>query len=501
MTRYYILLYLGILFSSSMLSAQNAALFRQAAEEALTAFDTPGFAVGIIKDGEIILSEGFGSRTMGKDEAVDGNTLFAIASNTKAFIATAIAKLDHEGKLDLDAPVRQYLPYFELYNPYVSAHTTVRDLLCHRVGLGTFSGDAIWYKSEKTAEEIIRQIRHLPAAYSWRGGYGYTNLMFITAGEVIRAVTGMSWDAYVHQHFLEPLGMERTQTSVLALTALDNIATPHITHRNNLAIPMAPWEASGAAGGIISSTSDMLAWLGAQLAEGKHGNTQVFPAAAQEECMRIHNALGKKLEFSGAGLGWFIQERAGHAIVTHGGGYDGMYSRVILVPELELGIVVLTNSMTGLSSALGGYIRDTYLGMETDAWLQTATEREQKSRLRWQEKLNAPRQARMTGTTPTLPATQLSGTYHDPLYGKITVEEDGQGQLILQFEKAPALGAQLWHWHYDTWQLLWQEPHAWFDQGTVQFILDNNREVTGLRFDVPNNDIFFEELEPVKIKK
>ena len=158
------------------LAGQTAEEIRIAAQQALEAYDTPGFAVGVIKDGQVVLSEGFGTRTINKDEKVDSNTLFAIASNTKAFIATAIVKLHQEGKLNLDDPVQKYLPYFQLYDEYVSQHTTIRDLLCHRVGLGTYSGDAIWYKTEKSAEEIIKQIKYLPQAYEWRGGYGYTNL-------------------------------------------------------------------------------------------------------------------------------------------------------------------------------------------------------------------------------------------------------------------------------------------------------------------------------------
>ena len=163
--------------------AQTATEFRAAAQAALEAFEVPGFSVGIIKDGEIVMAEGFGTRTAGKAEKVDGNTLFAIASNTKAFVASSIVKLHLEGKLDLDAPVRDYLPYFQVYDAYVSDHMIVRDLLCHRAGLGTFSGDVIWYKSALSAEQVIRQIMHLPQAYEWRAGYGYSNLMFITAGE------------------------------------------------------------------------------------------------------------------------------------------------------------------------------------------------------------------------------------------------------------------------------------------------------------------------------
>lgn len=480
------------------LTAQTAADIQRDARAALAAFDTPGFAVGVVKDGKVVLSAGFGTSTAGEQAPVDGATLFAIASNSKAFIATAITKLDLEGKLDLDEPVRTYLPYFQLYDDYVSNHTTVRDLLCHRVGLGTFSGDAIWYKSDKTAEAIIRQIRYLPQAYGWRGGYGYSNLMFITAGEVIRSVTGLSWAEYVRENFLTPLAMNRTQTSVLPLAEMDNVATPHVTHRNNLPLEMAPWEASGAAGGIISSTDDMLKWLNAQLQEGTVAGKEIFPAAVQDQTWKIHNASGGKLSFSSIGLGWFLYEREGKAVVTHGGGYDGMYSRVILIPELETGIVVLTNSMTGLSSALASRIRDLALGVDNPDWLTEATKREAEGRKEWQEKFVEPQASRVMGTQPSLTKDAMTGNYTDPLFGKFSVVENTAEKLELQFASSPRLNATLSHWHYDTWKLEWNEPHAWFDFGTVQFLTDNRQQVTGLKFDVPNDDIFFEELEAVK---
>jgi CubicO group peptidase (beta-lactamase class C family) len=478
---------------TSGLQAQSTEQFHKAAMSALEAFDTPGFSVGIIKDGEVIMSTGFGTRTNNRVEPVDGATIYAIASNSKAFIATAIARLHEEGKLDLDAPVQQYLPYFKLYDGYVSQHTTVRDLLCHRVGLGTYSGDALWYKSEKSAEEIIKQIQHLPQAYEWRAGYGYTNLMFITAGEVIKAVTGQRWSEYVQSNFLDPLKMNRTQTSVRKLTGLDNIATPHITHRDNMPIAMAPWEASGAAGGILSSTDDMLKWLNVQLNPGKAEEAGIFSKAARNQCMTPHNAI-RKDNFYSAGLGWFLYMKGSQTIVTHGGGYDGMYSRVIMIPEMNIGIVVLTNSMTGLSSAVANYIRDSYLELETTDWLEKAIKAEEASRTKWQDKFTGPKEKRVLGTSSTVEHTEIIGKYYDPLYGNIEVSSDNKGVLTLDFEGAPALSTTLSHWHYDTWEIKWEEEHAWFDFGTVQFILDNNQKVSSLLFHVPNDDIFFEEI-------
>ncbi|MEL6831454.1 MAG: serine hydrolase [Bacteroidota bacterium] len=485
------------LATSLQLSAQTAAEFRAAAEQALTAYNVPGFAVGIIKDGEIVMAEGFGTRTKGEDEAVDGNTLFAIASNTKAFISTAIAKLHLEGKLDLDDPVRKYLPYFAVYDDYVSNHMIVRDLLCHRAGLGTFSGDVIWYKSALSAEEVVRQVKYVPQAYEWRAGYGYSNLMFITAGEVIKAVTGQSWSEYVQEHFLGPLGMDRTQTSVTPLAEMANVATPHLTRHDNQPIPYANWDNMGAAGGIVSSVSDMLKWIETQMANGTTDGVEIFPKEVTNYTWRPHNALGNYKNFSSAGLGWFLSNSNGHTIVGHGGGYDGMYSRVAMVSDQNLGIVVLTNSMTGLSSALGSYIIDSYLGRDTDKWLENAVARQERGQKAWEERHQERLDARVTNTEASVSLDQYAGEYYDPMFGTINVIAKGE-QLRLEFATAPLLNANLTHWHYDTWQIQWDEAHAWFDFGTVQFQLNNNREVTGLAFDVPNDDIFFHEIKANK---
>ncbi|MEM1216531.1 MAG: serine hydrolase [Bacteroidota bacterium] len=478
--------------------AQDAADFRRAAQEALAAFDVPGFSVGVIKDGEIILAEGFGTRTQGRKESVDEHTLFAVASNTKAFVATAITHLHQEGKLDLDAPVQQYLPYFQLYDDYVSKHTTVRDLLCHRVGLGTFSGDVVWFKSELEPEQVIRQIRHLPQAYEFRAGYGYSNLMFITAGEVIKAVTGKTWAQYVQENYLTPLGMDRTQTTVNRLPKMTNVATPHITRNSNEPIPYVNWDNMGAAGGIVSSAHDMSRWMQTQLANGQFGGETIFPQGITNQTWRPHNPLRGGSQPVSTGLGWFVQYLDGHQVITHGGGYDGMYSRVKMVADEDLGVVVLTNSMTGLSSALANYIVNTYLGRATDGWLEQAVENQEKDAAAWRERRAGRRNARVRDTQPTVERSDILGAYDDPLFGTIVVKEEGE-DLWLRFQTAPLLDAPLRHWHYDTYRIDWPTPQAWFDFGTVQFTLDNNRKVTGIEFDVPNDDIFFHQIHAKRV--
>lgn len=467
-----------------------------------------GMSVGIIKDGEIVLSKGYGELETGKGNAPDGNSLYAIASNTKAFISTAIGILVDEGKVNWDDPVKKHLPWFEMYDPYVTNHITVRDLLCHRAGLGTFSGDVIWYKSDYTAEEAIRHLKYLKPAYEFRSGYGYSNLMFITAGEVIKAVSGKPWTEFVKERVFNPLGMERTRTSVTELSQMKNVATPHKPDLEDVqhTIPWVNWDNMGAAGGIISSTNDMLKWCQLQIDGGKIEENSIFSLKAQETFWKPHNnftvsARTKKTypnrHVSGYALGWSYFDYEGRMVYNHGGGYDGMYSKVLIVPEENLAMVVLTNSMKGISNALMYYTLDRYFGLEEKDWSTGNLERTRRWEASKGEDIDKRIQARLKDTKPTLMLDDYAGIYHDDLFGDIEIVNKG-GSLEINFLTAKALNAKLQHWHNDVFQIKWKEEHAWFDFGTLQFVLDNNLKPKALQFDVPNGDIFFEEIEAAR---
>ncbi|SNT04790.1 CubicO group peptidase, beta-lactamase class C family [Ekhidna lutea] len=476
-------------------------------EQARKDWDVPGMSVGVVKDGKVVLSKGYGVKELGKSDKVDDNTLFAIASNSKAFVASCIAKLVEEGKLSWKDKVRDYLPYFTLYgDEYISSMVTVEDLLCHRVGLGTFSGDVIWYKSEKSPEEIIKRAAHVPKAFEFRDGYGYSNLMFITAGEVIRTITGEPWENYVKTNFMEPLGMSNTVISVNDLN--DNVATPHkpTIDRGTEVSEWASWDAPSAAGGIISSSTDMAKWMMMNL-NGGEWNGITYIDKEQQNLLWTPHANFKISEqskeslpgvhFRGYGLGWSLMDYHGNLVVSHGGGYDGMYSRVVMVPDQELGIVVLTNSMEGISSPLAMYIVNQFIQKDMRDWSAEYLERA-RSRNGHKEEVEERRTARVMDTKPALTQEEMIGTYNDPMYGDITISEK-DGNLRIEFQDAPELGASLTHWHYDTYQINWDEEHAWFDFGTVSFEMDNNLKVEGIEFDVPNGDIFFHELHPKRV--
>ena len=474
-------------------------------EQVVKDWDIPGMTVGIVKDGKLIFSKGYGVKEMGKPGRPDENTLYAIASNTKAFTSAAIATLVQEGKLSWEGKVRDHLPYFGLYDPFVSQQTTIRDILSHRVGLGTFSGDVIWYKSGLSAEEIIRRIPHLPKVYDFRSGYGYSNLMYITAGELMRVATGKSWAENVQERLLLPLDMKRTITSVRDLEKTGNFATPHAWKEGkNVPIPWDDWETVAATGGIISSVKDLSHWMIFNLDHGVWGKDTILNAASRNLMWTPHNNFvvdhtapnDFQRHFSAYGLGWGLSDYRGRLRVGHTGGYDGMISALNLIPDEKLGVVVLTNGMRSPIMAVTYQTIDAFLGAPEKDWsadlLKLRQEGEQQD-----IRISDRQGCRVMGTQPALSPEACAGTYFSPIYGDIEVKLEN-GQLRLSFAHSPGLNAHLEHWHYDVWKINWDEAQAWFGFGTVKFDSDNNLRITGLSFDVPNDDIFFEELKPVR---
>ncbi|MFN5170978.1 MAG: serine hydrolase [Cyclobacteriaceae bacterium] len=475
-------------------------------EKALKEWNVPGMSIGIVKDGKLVFAKGYGTVEVGKNQKPDENTLFAIASNSKAFTSAAIALLVQEGKLKWDDKVRQHLPYFTLYNTYVSEETTIRDLLCHRVGLGTFSGDVIWYRSQLSAEEIIKRVRYLPPAYNFRAGYGYSNLMYITAGEVIRKVTGKSWGEFVTERFLKPLGMTSTVTGTRYLQNVANVATPHErADEQNKPTPWVDWENIGATGGLISSVSDLSQWLIFNMNHGVWGKDTLLTAASRNTLWTPHNnfvvdhtAKNPVTHFRGYGLGWGLSDYHGRLRVGHTGGYDGMVSVIQMLPEEKLGFIMLTNGLQAPLGALPSYTFDRFLGKPERDWSKEHLEGTMEAK-KEDTRIADRKKARVPDTKPSLAAPKYAGTYHADIYGKIVVSE-ANGQLRLTFEHTPDFSATLQHWHYDVFQIVWDKPQSWFAFGTVRFNLDNNLEILSLDFDVPNDDIFFEELKAKRIK-
>ncbi|MBN1819122.1 MAG: DUF3471 domain-containing protein, partial [Prolixibacteraceae bacterium] len=300
--------------------------------------------------------------------------------------------------------------------------------------------------------------------------------------------------------------MGRTIYSLKRLNEKGNYATPHAWVDNkNVPIVWENWEEVAALGGIISSVKDMSEWMIFNMNNGIWGNDTILTTESRNIIWKPHNTFTVDLtkendfnnHFSGYGLGWSLSDYYGRLRVSHGGGYDGMISSVNMIPDEKLGVVVLTNGMNAPTSAITYYVFNAFLGKPEKDWSTELQERRNKRNS--EDKRVAERiESRVDGTKPSLDLGKYAGTYFTPFYGNITVTLN-EVTLRLEFEHAAALSATLEHWHYDVWKINWDQHHAWFDFGTVKFNLDNNLKITGLEFDVPNNDIFFDELKPVKI--
>jgi CubicO group peptidase (beta-lactamase class C family) len=322
----------------------------------------------------------------------------------------------------------------------------------------------------------------------------------------VHAVTGEPWERFVRTRILEPLGMRRTMFSTDDLTARANVATPHGTWRGTLrAFPWMTWEGAVAAGGIVSSAAEMSEWMQLHLRRGRlRDGTTLFQPAQSSTMWSMHTPvtissasaeLYPMTNFRGYGLGWALSDYRGRMVAAHGGAYDGMYSRVALVPSEGLGVVVLTNSMTGVPVAIANHVLDAFLGAdEAVGWSAVLLAREREAIAREAgRRAEAVRQT-LSGTTPSLALEAYARTYGSALYGDAHVSLEN-GRLVLRLVPAPELVADLEHLQQDTFVIRWRRPFPWFDEGTARFVLSGEGVIEQLRLDVPNEDFWFEELE------
>ncbi|WP_149273531.1 serine hydrolase [Pareuzebyella sediminis] len=468
-------------------------------------WDVPSAVIGIVKDGELVFTGNYGVLEVGKNEKPNAHTLYAIASNSKAFTSALIGMLVQEGKLDWNDKVKKYLPYFAMYDSWVSDHMTIRDILSHRSGLGTFSGDNIWYKADFSTKEIVKRIKYVPQAYEFRAGYGYSNLMYITAGELIESITGKSWAENVRERILIPLQMDRTLTSIKNLSQKGNYASPHIRRNDkNEVIPWVNWDNVASTGGLISSVEDLSKWMIFNLNNGILEGDTLLTTSTRNMVWTPHNnhlidhtsSNDFNRHFSAYGLGWGLSDYHCRLKVGHTGGYDGMITALTLIPDENLGVIVLTNGPNSPIMAATYYAIDTFLGIETKDWSADLLKRYHKA-AREDTRVADRRAKRALNTNPIISPQNFIGKYMSNMCGEIEIIEE-KGQLRLTFEHYPLLSATLTHWHYDVWEIHWDFPQAWFDFGTIKINSDSDLKVTGFDFDVPNDDFFFEEIRPYK---
>ena len=422
---------------------------------AMQAQSVPGVAVGVVKDGELIYARGFGVRDVQRPERVDPDTQFAIGSITKAFTAVGLAILVDEGQLRWDDRVIDILPEFRLHDPWVTREFTVRDLLTHRSGLGPGAGDLMFVpKTDFTREEVVRALRHLKPVSSFRSEFAYDNLLYAVAGEVIAKVSGQSWEAFTESRILEHLNMEGCAVEPLRSTST-NRASPHVLQDGQLqTVPLLELPQVNPGGSILCSVNGYSRWLVVQLARGEAaalGAGRLFSEAQSAEMwtpQTLIRAGGRRqhltqTHFTAYGLGWTLEDYRGFKRVSHNGGLPGMVSHVSLLPELDLGVIVLTNQED--PTALGAValpILDGYVGAGPPDWLQVLREEAEARR-------NRQRQADADRAPPphdrsmqVLSLESYVGDYADAWRGKATVSRDEKG-LVLSFSRTEGLTGRL----------------------------------------------------------
>ena len=441
-------------------------------ERARKEFDVPGIAVAIVKDGDVVLAKGYGVRRMGGPAPVTGQTLFRIASNTKAFTAAALAILVDEKRIRWDDPVVQHLPAFQMYDPYVTREMTIRDLLTHRSGMGLGAGDLMFFPpSDLSRDEIVRRLRFIKPATSFRSTYAYDNLLYLVAGQIIPAVTGKSWDEFVRDRIFTPLGMTNSFTNMEGWKSAKDVATPHNRLSGTLrALPQEDVDNNAPAGSIASCVADLAKWMNLQLGGGTLGKTRIFTAAQNKEMWSAQTILPigdlpkdapavfgtVHPNFSAYGLGWSLRDYRGKKVVGHTGGLSGFVSRTALIPELKLGVVVLTNQEeTGAHSAIVNTVLDHYLGAPESDWVGSYVAVARKGRADAEETVKKAGAKRANGTRPSLPPASYAGRYRDAWYVDIRIEED-RGKLYIFFTHSPDLAGELDHWQYDTFIARWK---------------------------------------------
>lgn len=436
--------------------------------QVLRTFQVPGVSVAIVKDGAVLLTKGYGVRKLGEPTPVDAQTLFGIASNTKAFTATALALLVEAGQIEWDAPVINYLPGFQFADPYITRELTVRDLLVHRSGLGLGAGDLLWWpSSDYSRKEIVRQLRYVPLATSFRTTYAYDNVLYIAAGEVIEAVTGQRWEEFIQTRIFAPVGMTLSQAEPAGILTADNAAATHAEIDGQLQLVEPFVNANiGAAGAINSCAEDLAHWMIVQLDSGRLANgEQLFKSKTTRELWGLVTPIPVappapelaplRSNFSGYALGFGVREYRGYKMVTHTGALPGFLSRLTLLPELKIGVAVLTNQESGYAfNAITYYVLDRLLKAPPHDWLAALKLNQTKSESKDQAALAAAQAARDSTSRPSHPLVHYTGTYRDRWYGEIQIRLEAD-QLRLQFTHTPVLVGILEHWQYNTFVVRW----------------------------------------------
>jgi len=433
--------------------------------KAVADWKVPGLAIAVVKDGRIVFAKGYGVRELGKAAPVDTQTLFAIGSTTKAMTAASIGMLVDEGKLNWDDRVTKILPGFQLADPYVTRELTVRDLLTHRAGLG--NADVLWYRTDNSADEVIRRVRFAEPAYSLRSSFIYQNIMYAVAGQIVATESGMPWERFVRTRIFSPIGMPNAVPLGDSARRRSNVASPHSSVGDTVrVIGNASVDAVASAGAVWASVADMARWMRFLLDSGRVDGRRLLKSETYAELFKPETMVTPaefyptarltKPHWTTYAFGWFQEDYAGRMVDFHTGSIDGMVAIIGLIPDERLGVYVLANlDHAEVRHALMYRVFDAYLGNPSRDWSGDLLKLYGGIRAAGDSARRRAEARRIPNTRPSLSLEQYAGTYSDSLVGDVVVSLDN-GKLRLRASSTHA--GTLDHWEYDTFRLRWDNP-------------------------------------------
>ncbi|HEX9001850.1 MAG TPA: serine hydrolase [Blastocatellia bacterium] len=434
------------------LAKESLAGFEEVVADAMKKFEVPGMAIAIVKGKEVVFAKGFGFRDVEKQLPVTADTLFAIGSSSKAFATFVLGTLVDEGRIEWDKPLRNYIPWFKLYDPAMTEHLSVRDTVTHRSGLPRH--DLVWYNNfESSREAFVRKLAYLEPSADLRQKWQYNNLMFLTAGYLTEVITGKTWEDAVRERILDPLGMKRSNFSVMDSQKDSDFAQPYGKRDGKIEkIPFRPITNLAPAGSINSSVNEMARWVTVHLNGGKYGDKKIAEAATVADMHLAHMVTGAtspEAEITGGeyGMGWFGDNYRGRRRVQHGGNIDGFSANVVLFPKDDFGMVILTNlNGTPLRDLIAQVAADRLLGLKPIDWIAQGAARRAASEAAGKEGEKKKAVTRIAGTQISHKLAEYVGDYEHPGYGVLKVVLSGD-TLEATFNK---IQTPLEHWHYDT---------------------------------------------------
>lgn len=482
----------------------------------LKTFNVPGISVGIIKDGQVVYAKGHGTASLTSKRAMDERTLVGIASNSKGFTATALAILADEGKLNWDDQVTKYIPEFQMYDPYVTKEITIKDLITHRSGLGLGQGDLMFFPEggTLTVKDIIHNVRYLKPEHSFRNTMDYNNIMFIVAGEVISRISGQSWAEFVEQRIMRPVGMSSSFGSYSRARNVSNIIDAHApVDGKAIQVPHDWNETANAAGGIMSNITDMLIWAdflmnGFTTKDGKKlvSDKQIQQLWQIQQPIPVALKNPYDTKFYGYGMGWFVSDVKGQRQIQHTGGLIGTVTQFTLLPEMKLGIVVLTNQQSGAAfNTITNTVKDAYLGIPDRNWLKTYGDRMAKLNADYdkgKKEIFAEASQFSKKGKNLVKASQITGVYSDPWFGDVEIVEHS-GVYRIASKSSPRLKGQLIPYNASTFIAKWDD-RSYDADAFVIFSFDEKGLAQGIKMrpisDITDFSFDFEDLD-LKRKK